>query len=225
MRLMAAQEAGTRYPLAFDRSRRRQVSKCPASMAEHRGVRPGIARVAQMSDAAAVRSPRICGVSKTETGNEDCRLDQKSKHRIRPVIALAIFSSPGCDNIMNLNFEKPCHLRKTFGQQSCRRNGQRKLSGVIMRDSSFKKNTEACTFGEILPGKMDHAIAVWRRDFNNAVDRRGGAAGSLSTPSQMRKRTWSSLAIPGRPFASPAAKQPGNPAGVNAVGRFPAWLA
>jgi hypothetical protein len=54
---------------------------------------------------APVRSPRIGSVSKTETSDEDQGLDEKSKHGIRPVIALARFSLPGCDNIMTPNAE------------------------------------------------------------------------------------------------------------------------
>ncbi len=81
-------------------------SKCPAGMPERRGVRSGIARgVGQVLRAAPVQPPCICGISKTETRDEDRRLDEKSKHRIRPVVAPAISSMPSCDNIMILSAE------------------------------------------------------------------------------------------------------------------------
>ena len=57
-------------------------------MPEHRGVRSGIAgRVGQVLRMAPVRPPRKRGISNTETGDEDRRLDEKSQHRIRPVVA------------------------------------------------------------------------------------------------------------------------------------------
>jgi hypothetical protein len=121
-------------------------------MAEHRGVRPGIARVGQMSHAAAVRSPRIRGVSKTETGNEDCRLDQKSKHRIRPVIALAIFSLPGCDNIMNLHAENPA----TCGKLCAAKLPQKWSAQALGRHHArfvFQEKHRTGHFGKLLPSK------------------------------------------------------------------------
>jgi hypothetical protein len=212
-------------------------------MAEHRGVRPGIARVGQMSHAAAVRSPRKCGVSKTETGNEDCRLDQKGKHRIRPVIALAIFSLPGGDNFMNLNAENLATCGKLLCSEaaaetvsassrapSCAIRLSRKTPNRALWKNPAQQ-IDPCDRGPLKVCQLLPRIwMVWRRDFNNAVDRRGGTPGSLSTPSQMRKNTNQSapgplLAIPRRPFAPPAARQPGNPAGVNVVSKFPALLA
>lgn len=116
-------------------------SKCPAGMPERRCVRSGIARgVGQVLRAAPVQPPCICGISKTETRDEDRRLDQKSKHRIRPVVAPAIFSLPSCDNIMILSAENIATCRNSR-ERSCRRNGQRKLPDTIMRVSPFGRKT------------------------------------------------------------------------------------
>ncbi len=93
-------------PIALRRKRPAASSKCPASVPEHRGVRSGIAgRVAQVLRVAPVRPPCRCGASKTETSDEDRRLDEKSKHRICPLVGPATCSLPGCDNIMILNAE------------------------------------------------------------------------------------------------------------------------
>jgi hypothetical protein len=163
MRLLAAQEAGARHPLAFGRSRRRQSFKMPGEHGRTSRCAAGIARVGQMSHAAAVRSPRICGVSNTETGNEDCRLDQESKHGIRPVIALAIFSLPGCDNIMNLNAESLAICGKLLcGEAAAEMVSASSRGAIIMRDSSFRKNTE--------PGTLENSCPANRPPRPRAAD-------------------------------------------------------
>lgn len=70
-------------------------------MPERGCVRSGVARrVRQALQAAPVRPPGICGASKAETSNEDQRLHEKCKHRIRPVIAPGTFSQRSCDNMI-----------------------------------------------------------------------------------------------------------------------------
>ena len=62
-------------------------SECPPGMPEHGGLRPGVKRRVGPVQATPVRAPCTDGVSKTETHDEDRRLDEESEHRIRPVVA------------------------------------------------------------------------------------------------------------------------------------------